>query len=325
MRALSDLGFEQRIVTGKNNPINAELAKAGIAFENILPCKESGYIRYSLGAQSPVTAADAVFTYTGPDQTLAVNAKKKGVKTIRIILDARVPKNNPFALQLHGKTDLIIVPSRLEEERFLKRVPLAGHTYLLEGHYERKGPLMENSGEERLQFIHIARSSKIKGHGDILKALSILKREGTGFDAVFIGNEAEIPFAVLAKEANALGIEENVRFSGFAADIEEYLALASIGLIGSLGSEVYSRVLYEYFAFGLPVAATAVGIIPEVFGNVRFGELANPGDPRSFAEALKKVIKGRAVYSKNVTEYYMKNLTFDAFRSRVSALTDFLK
>lgn len=52
--------------------------------------------------------------------------------------------------------------------------------------------------------------------------------------------------------------------------------------------------IYEYFAAGLPVVASAIGQIPEVIDPGRTGVLVEPGDPDALAAALSRLVADAA-------------------------------
>jgi glycosyltransferase involved in cell wall biosynthesis len=55
--------------------------------------------------------------------------------------------------------------------------------------------------------------------------------------------------------------------------------------------EVFGVVIAEAMACGIPVVATGVGGIPEVFADREHGFLVPPGDPESMAQALAKLLQ----------------------------------
>lgn len=81
------------------------------------------------------------------------------------------------------------------------------------------------------------------------------------------------------------GVADRVHFLGVRADVAELLAASDVFALSSLweGSPV---AVMEAMAAGLPVAATAVGGVPELVEHDVTGLLAPAGDTEAFAGAL---------------------------------------
>ena len=319
MRALDSLGFEQRVISGKNNPINEHLSASGFAFDPILPDKDIQYLPLFL-KKLPLSDAQIIVTYWGRDQELALRKKSKGQKLIRIRMDARRQNTNFAAKNLFAGTDLIVFPSELEKDRFEKSTGSFPGMKILPGSVPacRSDPLSESG--DGMNILHVARTSPVKGHEDLLKALSVIKRQGVRFTARFIGNETEISLKQLRELCVRLGIAEETEFLGFVQDTSEFFKWADIGIIASRASEVYSRALLEYISFGVPVAATAVGIIPEIGSQVDFGDIVEPRDSTALAQAILNTHSRSSEILPCISEYCRQMLSFDSFVSRVEKL-----
>ena len=70
-----------------------------------------------------------------------------------------------------------------------------------------------------------------------------------------------------------------------AADLAALRDAAGIALVPSRSAETFGLAAAEAMACGLPVAASAIGALPEL---VEEDGLAVPGDPVSLAEALAR-------------------------------------
>jgi glycosyltransferase involved in cell wall biosynthesis len=95
----------------------------------------------------------------------------------------------------------------------------------------------------------------------------------------------------LLELVSALGIEENVKFSGFlphAESVQHYhqsWVLANPSL-----SEAFGMSLVEGMAAGLPVVATRVGGMVEIVEDGVTGRLVSPDDPRALADVLSELL-----------------------------------
>jgi glycosyltransferase involved in cell wall biosynthesis len=84
------------------------------------------------------------------------------------------------------------------------------------------------------------------------------------------------------------GISDKVFFLGYRTDIPEVLNTLDVFVIPSL-REGLCLSLLEAMASGLPVVASRVGAIPEVFGTVELGHLIEPLDVDGFALAMNEL------------------------------------
>jgi glycosyltransferase involved in cell wall biosynthesis len=82
-----------------------------------------------------------------------------------------------------------------------------------------------------------------------------------------------------------------VQFLGRQKDILEFMGTCHAGVIASVGSEAVSRVCLEWMSRGRPVAATAVGCLPEWVREGETGFLVPPQNPETMAERLVQLIQ----------------------------------
>lgn len=137
----------------------------------------------------------------------------------------------------------------------------------------------------QVAFGWVGRLSAEKGPDLFVEALARLGPAG-GL-GVLIGEGAER--ARLEARARALGLgEERLRFVGVRADAPSLLAAFDAVVISSR-TEGLPVVLLEAIAAGTPVAAFAVGGIPDVLGETS-GWLARAGDVDGLAAALRALL-----------------------------------
>jgi L-malate glycosyltransferase len=92
-----------------------------------------------------------------------------------------------------------------------------------------------------------------------------------------------------------LGMQERVVFTGFRLDVPELLAMLSVSVLPSLGSEGLSNALLESMAAGLPVVATRVGGSPEIVEDGVNGLLVPPADAEALAGAICRLLDDRTL------------------------------
>jgi starch synthase (maltosyl-transferring) len=93
----------------------------------------------------------------------------------------------------------------------------------------------------------------------------------------------------LGRQAEALGIDRLVHFTGWLDDIRQMLALADLFVLPSHG-EHFGRVLIEAMAMGRAVVATDAGGVPEIVKHGETGWLVKPGQPDRLAEAALQLL-----------------------------------
>ena len=129
-----------------------------------------------------------------------------------------------------------------------------------------------------------------KGHQDLLRALSLLRREGAPVPRlVLVGRGPEE--ATLRSYAADLGVADLVEFRGFVGydEMPALFAGASLMVLASIPvrywEEQFGMVLVEAMAAGVPVVTTGTGAIPEVTGGAARQVAA--GDWVGLARALQ--------------------------------------
>ena len=147
-------------------------------------------------------------------------------------------------------------------------------------------------GEENLVVGIVGRFDPIKGHENLIKAVSKLYHGGmksirlmvAGFDAVTGTSDIE---AMLVRH----GIKEISVITGKRDDIADLYNALDVCVVSSLGSEAICRVGMEAMACGVPLITSDTGVLPEISKNVY---------PKDDWEALAELI---AYHDKSVTVY----------------------
>jgi glycosyltransferase involved in cell wall biosynthesis len=97
----------------------------------------------------------------------------------------------------------------------------------------------------------------------------------------------------VAAEAQAKGVEAQIRFAGHCRDMPAALVAADTVVVPAIEPPVLGRVVAEAQAIGRPVVTSEIGVLPEhvvtppeMPEDVRTGWLAKPGDAQGFAHAI---------------------------------------
>lgn len=128
-----------------------------------------------------------------------------------------------------------------------------------------------------------ARLHPMKGHVDLLAAVSILRRRVPNV-LVLCAGDGPLRDALPAL-ARSAGLDGNVRFLGQRADVAALYAACDVVALAS-HIEGLPSVAMEAFAAGRPVVATAVGGVSEVVSDGETGWLVTPRRPDERASAL---------------------------------------
>jgi glycosyltransferase involved in cell wall biosynthesis len=145
-------------------------------------------------------------------------------------------------------------------------------------------PVASDAGASDLLFIGELRT--LKGIDVLIKAIGLLRHDGHGVTATLVG--AGPDRAALEAAAAALGLRDTVRFVG-PLPARTAFVLGRLLVVPSR-AESLPYVVLEAAAAGIPMIATAVGGIPEIFGPDAASLIA-PGDPAALAQAIARTLQ----------------------------------
>lgn len=138
-------------------------------------------------------------------------------------------------------------------------------------------------------ILTIGRLSHEKGHAHLVSAFAGLrvKHPETCAKLLIIGEGPER--SKIETAVRSYGLEADVCLTGHMADVRPFYAAADVFVLPS-HSEGSPYVLLEAMSAGVPVAATAVGGVPEILTNETNGLLVQPRDPVSLAVAIGRIL-----------------------------------
>ena len=226
----------------------------------------------------------------------------KSVRFIRTVSDVRAPKGNYFNRILHEKwVDGLIYCARVCQDRYhdvfclqnlKERIVYSG---LDLANYDRSDWAADNPfldlPSPRIGIV--ARLSHNKGHRTLIEAAYIVLKEVSNASFLVVGKEEEVSIAELEDYSSRLGVRDFFTFTGFLEDPRPALAACDIGVVASVDSEVISRAAQEFFAFGVPVVASRVNVLPEMVDHGVNGLLFKPGDSSGLAGAILDLLKSQ--------------------------------
>jgi glycosyltransferase involved in cell wall biosynthesis len=151
------------------------------------------------------------------------------------------------------------------------------------------------------KIVVVGRLSAEKGHGVLLEALSLLRRDGTDAMVEFAGDGGYR--SDLEAQAVRLGVADRVRFLGglHPSEIPEHLRRADIFCLPSF-SEGLPVSIMEAMAVGIPVVTTYIGGIPELAVNGETALVVPAGSPEHLAAALARLLQDDDLRQRMVRE-----------------------
>jgi glycosyltransferase involved in cell wall biosynthesis len=129
-----------------------------------------------------------------------------------------------------------------------------------------------------------------KGHVYLLEAFHHLVQEGLDAVLVIVGDGPYRP--VIEEKIHTLGLADTVRLVGHQDAVPAWLALMDAFVLASYAHEGVPQALLQALAMGKPVAATAIGGIPEVIIPEETGLMAPPRDSQALARIMVPVGPG---------------------------------
>jgi glycosyltransferase involved in cell wall biosynthesis len=132
-----------------------------------------------------------------------------------------------------------------------------------------------------------------KGHDDLLDAWATLRERVPGWQLLIIGDGPRREH--LQGRVAAMGLVNEVRFTGNQDDVPAWFACADIATLPSFGDEGVPQSLMQAAACGLPAVATPIGAIREAVIDGETGLLVPPRDPPALAAALERLMTDEAM------------------------------
>ena len=165
-------------------------------------------------------------------------------------------------------------------------------------------------------FFYVGRLNPVKDLGTMLDAFAALPADVSSLARLYmVGDGPER--AMLEARRDALGLGERVTFLGARSDVSEVL-MAADGFVMSSKSEGLPMSLLEAMAAGVPCIATAVGGIPDLFGEDR-GLLVPAQDALALADGMAAIVRSPELRRRlvaNATANLVKRYALDTIANR---------
>jgi glycosyltransferase involved in cell wall biosynthesis len=304
----------------------------------VLKARDAGLDTFEVGVNSSnplkilaaMGAMDRIMMSYQPDIVIANRGEfygyfawrrmtKQNFRLVRVRGDIRPPKNGLLNRTFHNRcTDAIICSGNFiaDHYRTILKTPESALNVVYGGVDTNKFKKSEFarikirdefgfSEEDHVVGI-VGRFDPIKGHENLIKAVSKVYREGrknirlviAGFDAVSATDS-------IMKMISDNGIEDITVITGFREDIADIYNSFDVCVVSSLGSEAICRVGMEAMACGVPLITSDTGVLPEISKNVypkndweRLSELLTDYEPSTttyslegFSSAFQKIMR----------------------------------
>jgi len=199
--------------------------------------------------------------------------------TDRMVALTEAEKNDHIALAVFRPEKIATIHSGVDVDRFMNvQVDIA----------EKRKELGLNS--KGLVVATVGWLLPIKGPMHLLKAMSNVWESHPETTLIFVG-KGDLEKG-LKEEARRMGVWDKVKFLGWRDDIPEIMETIDVFVLPSL-NEGMGRVLVEAMAAGKPVVASRVGGILDLVKEGQNGFLAEPGDEKGLAIAIKKLLEDK--------------------------------
>ncbi|MDA2909714.1 glycosyltransferase [Nitrospiraceae bacterium AH_259_D15_M11_P09] len=216
---------------------------------------------------------------------------------IPLVATIRQNLNNPWRVRQYrlGQADVLITVSNTARSVLMQnRVPIERIQTIYSGVDTDRfcpdfdgTPIRKQFGipKEAPVVGCLANVLAIKGYDILLEAFRTVANQHPMVHCLIVGRDDSTYGAQMRDLASRLGVADRTHFAGFQAEVRPFLAAMDLVVLASR-SEGLGIALLEAMAMAKPVAASAVGGIPEVVVDGVTGRLVPPGDSTALGSAI---------------------------------------
>ncbi len=177
-------------------------------------------------------------------------------------------------------------------------------TFTFSGYEQRK---------DKNLIVAVGRISPSKGYEHLIQAFKKAVRFNPYLKLAIVGSAERSKagyFQYLKTLVNRFGLNYNVSFVGFRADVQNVLTDARMLVAPSVIEESFGRVIIEAFACGVPVIATRVGGYQEIVSDGEDGLLVEPANNQAIADAIVALLNDHNLAQRMVEQGRRKVETY---------------
>ncbi len=297
-RELARRGYASPVAARHGEPLAERAAAAGL---DVVPCSPASELdpraAWALRRAIRERAIDVVHAHTA--HAVAVAAVATLGTGIPVVVARRVDfqlRDNPGTRWKYGRAAAIVAVSRAVAA-VLERGGIAADRI----HVVPDGVDVHRSvtpaTRETLETLGVPREAlvvvqvaQLVGHKDPLnfvRAMARARERVPSIHGLLVGDG---PLrADVEREIHALGLDAVVHLAGYRTDADALLAAADVATLSSR-EEGMGSVLLDALAFGVPIAATRAGGIPEVIIDGDSGVLAERENPAALGDAIASIL-----------------------------------
>jgi glycosyltransferase involved in cell wall biosynthesis len=147
-------------------------------------------------------------------------------------------------------------------------------------------------GDETPLIVQVAALVPQKDPLTFIRAIGVARQRVPELRALMVGDG---PLRAEAQdEVKRLRLDRVIALAGFRRDADELLAAGTVAVLSSVAEGLGSVVL-DAMAFGVPIAATTAGGVPDVITHGETGLLSPPRDASALAENIVRLLLDRAL------------------------------
>lgn len=169
--------------------------------------------------------------------------------------------------------------------------------------------------------ISICRQDPRKGINFLIRAISEVRREIPEVQCIIVGSGSFLKLN--SKLVEKLELTKNISILGFVPDIRPILESADVAVIVPLAQGSSALTVLEAMSYGKAIIGSDCDGIPEDIKNNISGLIVKPGDEKSLANALIKLIKDpllRHRLGNNAYKVYANRFGFDKMKQEIANL-----
>lgn len=149
----------------------------------------------------------------------------------------------------------------------------------------------------------VSRITPLKGHGDFIKAISIVARAIPNLKVLIAGSAPKDKYKEdLESLIRGLGLGGVVEFIGPVADVSGFMCSLDLLVSATTTPEAFGRVIIEAQASGVPVVATKVGGVVDIIEDGITGLLCLAANPKDMADKIMRLYNDRVLWKEMATE-----------------------
>lgn len=183
--------------------------------------------------------------------------------------------------------DAVVCSSSADHELLASRASFSANTLITNRAGELPGDYPSLPLTEGFVLVLPGMLRRGKGHQEALEALAILRQEQRRIRLQLLGDGPQRP--ALQARIRELKLEDCVELVGLVDDVRPWLCQAH-GILVPSHEEAFPQVVTQSLFSGTPLIASTVGDIPKVLGNGERGQLVEPKQAESLANAIRDLM-----------------------------------